>query len=91
MAHLVLIAGLLAFVFIQFTISQGQDQGACQNAYNTINQTRCITGVIDQKSQSINIIIIDSIYSVPGIGNRDYFTHYAGPACYGSSILNSVD
>ena len=57
MAHLVLIAGLLAFVFIQFTTSQGQDQGACHNTYNTINQTRCITGVMDQKSQSINITI----------------------------------
>ena len=35
--------------------------------------------------------VIDSIYYVPGIGNRDYFTRYAGPAYYGNSILNSVD
>ena len=36
-------------------------------------------------------VIIDSIYYVPGIGNRDYFTRYAGPTYYGNSILNSVD
>ena len=55
MAHLVCIAGIFVFVFIQFTTSQGQDQDACQNAYNKINDNRCITVVMDSKSTNITV------------------------------------
>lgn len=55
MAHLVLIAGIFTFVFIQLTTIQGQEQGTCQNTYNRIYENGCIMVKMDRKSTNITV------------------------------------
>ena len=55
MARPVLIAGIVAFAFIQLTTSQSQDQNTCQNAYNSIVNNNCITIMMEGKSTEITV------------------------------------